>query len=231
MTVFNKNDTSEYENSEKATNSQSTNGENWIETVINVNKDMHDPLKPNSKSQILSERYSNITPESSRVNNSSIVHLSSLSNSSKVLSLSPISKLAVVHNETTETCEMFSFEGDNISSNAGYSLRNTRKQIGRALTSLNKSKTDIIFEGQDDSMAYSANTTECEISLNDNKLIYTDLTDSFNTYNFKDKKNLNTEFDDLSEQPMKSQTRVIFINFFSSLKSYLVLCGKVFIIP
>lgn len=198
--------------------------ENWIETVININKDKHDPIKPNSKSQILSERYSNITPEISKVSNSSTAHMSLLSNASKFLTLSPISKIAVIQNETRESLEMFSIDKETSSSNAGTSLRSTRKQINRALTSLNKSKTtEILFEGHDDSMVDSAETINCEISVNENERIYTDLDESANTSNSNSKKTITVEIDDFPEKTISSRTldtnkvKEILFHYFSFL--------------
>lgn len=132
---------------------------NWIETVLQSNKDNHEQIRPNSKSQILSERYSNITPEMSCISNVSTDQLSLLSSNSKALSFSPISTITVAHNGTTETSEILSSFNDSekLSPNIGNSLRSTRKQINRALISLNESKsTELLFESQDDSVVNTA---------------------------------------------------------------------------
>uniref|UniRef100_A0A336LWY8 CSON007387 protein n=1 Tax=Culicoides sonorensis TaxID=179676 RepID=A0A336LWY8_CULSO len=81
------------------------NEPDWIKSVIKCNKDSNETTKPNNKSQILSERYSNITPDTTF---SPSVRSNVNANVSQILSISPILKFIVSDDKTTESLDISS---------------------------------------------------------------------------------------------------------------------------
>lgn len=156
----------------------------WVDSVIVSRKSKVEPMKPNNSIQILSDRFSDITPNVSMPNvsmpNVSMRSTNISVNTSQVLGVSPMTKINIVDNIATEKSESILLDSTNTSYNMGSSLRSTRKQVGRALASLNTSNTSQnAIETNDDSILVE-NYAPSYLEESQKELSYKELNSRYN---------------------------------------------------
>lgn len=151
----------------------------WVDSVIVSRKSKVEPMKPNNSIQILSDRFSDITPNVSMPNVS--MRSTNISvNTSQVLGVSPMTKINIVDNIASEKSESILLDSANTSYNMGSSLRSTRKQVGRALASLNTSNTSQnAIETNDDSILVE-NNAPSYLEESQKELSYKELNSRYN---------------------------------------------------
>lgn len=193
----------------------------WVDSVIVSRKSKIEPMKPNNSIQILSDRFSDITPNvSMRSTNISV-------NTSQVLGVSPMTKINIVDNIATEQSESILMDSANASYNMGSSLRSTRKQVGRALASLNTSNiSQNAIETNDDSILVD-NNGPSYLEESQKELSYKELNSRYNESAYQE-----PDLDD--DETDKSVMGIVYStpqNVFRSRKTYQSSSKKVIYTP
>lgn len=149
----------------------------WVESVMAAKEGSEVDILPNEKTQILSNRFSNITNDSFH----NITEKSSYADTTSMLGVSSISKINVSFDGVVEASNDVVHIKEEPQKTES-SLRSTRKQIGRALVSLNTSATSEMLDQNEESIIQAVELNKTfELEANES-VEYANLTTSRKDY-------------------------------------------------